>query len=107
MAAGTPAEHSAAESLLTGALRQLFALAEAYPDLKANQNFLQLQTELATTEDRIQGVRRFYNATVRDFNNMVESVPTNIVASAFGFGRKDFFELEDEAARSAPQVSFT
>ena len=107
MAAESPAEHGAAENLLSGALRQLFALAEAYPDLKANQNFLQLQTELAATEDRIQGVRRYYNAAVRDFNNLAETVPTNIVASAFGFSRREFFELEDEAARSAPQVSFT
>jgi LemA protein len=107
MAAGTPEEHAQAEGFLTSALKQLFALAEAYPDLKANQNFLQLQQELATTENRIQDTRRFYNAAVREFNNRVETFPTNIVANAFNFGRKEFFEVEEEAARSAPQVSFT
>jgi len=104
--ASGPAEQAAADNILTGALRQLFALAEAYPNLKANENFLQLQGELARTEDRIQESRRYYNAAVRDFNNRAETFPTNIVASAFSFGRREFFELEDEEAREAPQVSF-
>jgi LemA protein len=106
MSASGPQEQAAAENLLTGALRQLFALAEAYPDLKANQNFLQLQTELSNTEDRIQQARRFYNASVRDFNNQVQTFPANVVANAFGFLSRQFFELDDESQRDAPQVSF-
>jgi LemA protein len=107
ISAGSPQEQAQAEGILTGALRQLFALAEAYPDLKANQNFLQLQQELGNTEDRLQQTRRFYNATVRDFNNRVQTFPTAVVASAFSFGPREFFELTDDAERAAPQVSFT
>ena len=94
------------ENVLTGALRQLFALAENYPDLKANTNFLELQTELANTEDRIQRSRRFYNSNVRDFNNQVETFPSNIVAGMFGFEKSEFFEIEDEAEREVPKVAF-
>ena len=107
VSATSPQEQAEAEGFLTAALRQLFALAESYPDLKANENFLQLQHELANTEDRIQRARRFYNAAVREFNNRVETFPTNLVAGALGFGRREFFEVEDEAVRSAPEVSFT
>jgi len=79
---------------------------EAYPDLKSNQNFLELQRELASTEDRIAAGRRFYNGNVRALNTAVESVPTNVVASTFGFHRAEYFEVEDPEIRSAPTVSF-
>jgi LemA protein len=95
----------AAENMLTGALRQLFAVAEAYPDLKANQNFLALQQELASTEDRIAAGRRYYNANVRELNTKVESVPSNIIAGLAHIGRAEYFEAEG-AQREAPQVSF-
>jgi LemA protein len=107
MAAGTPAQSAQAEGLLTQALRGLYAVAENYPDLKANQNFLSLQQTLADTEGMIAGARQGYNAAVRDLNTRVESVPTNFIASAFGFTKRDFFELEDPAAeRAVPQVRF-
>ena len=82
---GSPASQAKDENVLIGSLRQLFALAESYPDLKANQNFLQLQTELANTEDRLQRSRRFYNANVRDLNNRLEVFPSNMVAQMFAF----------------------
>jgi LemA protein len=100
------ADRARDENMLSGALRQLFALAENYPDLKANQNFLQLQAELANTEDRIQRARRFYNANVRDLNNRIEVFPSNLVAGSFGFQKREFFELEDPAMRQAPAVQF-
>jgi LemA protein len=107
MAAGTPAQAAQAEGLLTQALRGLYAVAESYPDLKANQNFLSLQQTLADTEGMIAGARQGYNAAVRDLNTRVESVPTNFIASAFGFAKREFFELEDPAAeRAVPQVRF-
>ena len=86
------------------ALRQLLARIEAYPDLKANQGFLDLQKELVNTEDRIQAARRFFNGNVRENNNRVESFPSNIVASMFGFASQEFFEVESAALRQAPQV---
>lgn len=98
-------ERAQLEGALTQTLRTLFAVAEAYPDLKANQNFLELQRELVNTEDRIQAANRFYNGNVRDNNNRVQTVPSNIIASMFGFQEREFFELRDEAARSAPRVS--
>jgi len=101
-----PAEQAAQENVLTQALRQLFAVAEAYPDLKASTNFLELQKQLAETEDRIAAGRRFYNGNVRALNTAVESVPTNVVASTFGFHRAEYFEVEDPEIRSAPTVSF-
>jgi LemA protein len=106
-ATGSPAEQAAAEGPLVAALRQLFAVAENYPDLKANQNFLALQQELANTEDRLQTSRRFYNANVRDYNQRVKQFPSVLVASTFGFKEEEFFEIE-EALREAgaPQVSF-
>lgn len=106
MAATTPAQAAQAEGLLTQALRGLYAVAEGYPDLKANQNFLSLQQTLADTEGAIAGARQGYNAAVRDLNTRVESVPTNLLASSFGFTRREFFEIEDPADRAVPQVRF-
>jgi LemA protein len=93
-AVGTPGEQAAAEGPLVGALRRLFAVSEQYPDLKAGENFLALQHELAVTEDRLQAARRFYNANVQDYNRRVESFPSNVVAGSFGFTQAQFFEIE-------------
>jgi LemA protein len=106
MAASGPEAKSAAEGGLTATLRSLFALAEAYPELKANQNFLSLQAELSSLEDAIQNARRYYNAVVRDLNTRCEAFPSNLVANGFGFAKKVYFELDDAAERKAPQVSF-
>jgi LemA protein len=107
-ATGSPAEQAAAEGPFVAALRQLFAVAENYPDLKANQNFLALQQELSNTEDRLQTSRRFYNANVRDYNRRVQSFPSSLIANTFHFAPEPFFEV-DEALREAgpPQVNFT
>ena len=107
-ATGTPASQAAAEGPFVAALRQLFAVVENYPDLKANQNFLALQSELANTEDRLQTSRRFYNANVRQYNERVQQFPSTIIASAFHFEQEEFFEV-DEALRDAgaPQVNFS
>jgi len=102
---GTPAEQARDENVLVGALRQLFAVVEAYPDLKANRSFLQMQEELTVTEDRIQASRRFYNANVRDLNTRIEVFPSNVIASMFGFRPEPFFEIDD-AERAVPRVSF-
>lgn len=102
----TPAEQAVQENMLTAALRQLLAVAEAYPDLKANQNFLELQSQLTETEDRIAAGRRFYNANVRTYNTKIESFPSNIMARIFNFSRRDYFEAEDPTVRSAPEVRF-
>lgn len=101
------AKQAQAENMLSEALKSLFAVSEAYPDLKANTNFLALQSELSNTEDRIQTSRRFYNSNVRDFNRRVQSFPSNLIASMFHFKEAEFFEV-DEAIREAgpPQVSF-
>jgi LemA protein len=107
-ATGSPAEQAAAEGPLVAALRQLFAVVENYPDLKANQNFLALQSELTNTEDRLQTARRFYNANVRDYNQRVQSFPSNVIANMFRFEEEEFFEV-DEALRGdegVPRVSF-
>jgi LemA protein len=107
-ATGSPAEQAAAEGPLVAALRQLFAVAENYPDLKANQNFLALQSELSNTEDRLQTARRFYNANVRDYNRRVQSFPSKLIAGWFGFTEEQFFEV-DEALRGdagVPHVDF-
>ncbi len=93
-ATGSPAEQAAAEGPLVAALRQLFAVVENYPDLKANQNFLALQAELTNTEDRLQTARRFYNANVRDYNIRVQSFPSNVIAGAFNFELEQFFHIE-------------
>ena len=90
--AGNPAEAAQANNMLTGALRSLFAVAEAYPDLKANQNFLSLQEDLADTEDKISYARNYYNANVRDYNEKVQTIPTALVAGMFGFTPEQFFE---------------
>jgi LemA protein len=107
-ATGSPAEQAAAEGPFVAALRQLFAVAENYPDLKANQNFLALQSELSNTEDRLQTARRFYNANVRDYNRRVQSFPSKLIAGWFGFTEEQFFEV-DEALRGdagVPRVDF-
>lgn len=102
----TPAEQASQENLLTGALRQLFAVAEAYPDLKANTNFLELQTQLTETEDRIAAGRRFYNANVRSLNTRVQTFPPNLIAQMFHFKEAEYFEAEDPTVRRAPEVRF-
>jgi LemA protein len=106
-ATGSPAEQAAAEGPFVAAMRQLFAVAENYPELKANQNFLALQQELANTEDRLQTARRFYNSNVRDYNRRVQSFPSAVIANMFHFKEEQFFEV-DEALREAgaPQVNF-
>jgi LemA protein len=107
-ATGSPAEQAAAEGPLVAALRQLFAVVENYPDLKANQNFLALQGELTNTEDRLQTSRRFYNANVRDYNQRVQQFPSMIVARMFNFQEEEFFEIEDVLREAGPpQVNFT
>jgi LemA protein len=104
---GSPESQAKDENVLVGGLRQLFAVAENYPDLKANQNFLKLQEELSVTEDRLQRSRRFYNANVRDLNNRIEVFPSNIIAQQFGFQKREYFEIEDAAVREAPAVKFS
>ena len=94
------------EKNLVSSVRQLLAVAESYPDLKASDHFLDLQNELANTEDRIQASRRFFNANVRDLNTQVESFPTNIFASVFGFQKEDFFEVEKAVIRDVVNISF-
>ena len=101
----TPKEQAAADGILTGALRQLFALSEAYPDLKANQNFLALQEELTATEGRVAYARQFYNDSVLDYNNKLDQFPTVVLAKMFNFERRDYFEAEDDA-RTVPTVDF-
>ncbi|MGH2683838.1 MAG: LemA family protein [Actinomycetota bacterium] len=108
-AAQGPAQQAQAENALTAALRGLFAVAEAYPQLRAAENFQALQAELANTEDRIQVSRRFYNANVREFNERVQSVPSNIIASMFNFREEEYFEIEEgdrATLEQAPQVDF-
>jgi len=95
-----------AENMLSETLKSLFAVAESYPDLKANQNFLQLQDELSDTENKIQASRRFYNGNVRDFNTKIQIFPTNLVAGMLGFKKYDFFQLSSEEEREAPKVKF-
>lgn len=101
------AEKGQAENMLAGALKSVFAIAEAYPELKANTNFLALQTELSDTENKIQAARRFYNANVRDLNTKIESFPTNVLANTFGFSKMEFFDLPDnDAAQNTVEVKF-
>ncbi len=95
------------ERVLVTNVRQLLAVAESYPDLKASKHYLDLQEELSNTEDRIQAARRFFNANVRDMNTQVESFPTNLLASAFGFQKEDFFEVEKAIIREVVDISFT
>jgi LemA protein len=109
MSATTVAEHAQAENMLTGALKSLFAVSEAYPDLKANTNFVELQRELSDTENKIQAARRFYNSVVQDLQNALESFPSNIIGKQFGFTSREFFALDESqaaAAREPVKVSF-
>lgn len=108
MGAQSVAEHAEAENMLTGALKSLFAVSEAYPDLKANENFVELQRELTDTENKIQAARRFYNTNVRDMNTAVQSFPGNIIAGMFKFKEAEFFELDesDADAKDPVEVKF-
>ena len=109
MTAQGPAQMAAAENMLSGALRQLFALSEAYPDLKANQNFQQLQTELSDLENKISAVRRFFNNTAAEYNSTRESFPAVVFAQSMGFGPQEFFNLDEgerAAVQAPPQVKF-
>ncbi len=107
MQAATPADKAKAENMLRETLKSLFAVAEAYPELKANVNFTQLQSQLQELENNIENARRYYNAVVRDFNIMIESVPSNIIASMFSFRREEFFVLDEpESERKPVKVIF-
>ena len=106
MGAGNVEDRSQKEGMLSAALGKLFAVAEAYPDLKANENFISLQNDLTEVEDQIQLARRYYNGTVRNLNIMIESFPSNIIAKNFSFQKAQFFEIEDAADRAVPEVSF-
>ena len=106
MSARDVAEKGQLEGLLSRSLANVFAVAEGYPDLKANQNFLDLQTQLSEIEEQIQLARRYYNGTVRNMNIQVESFPSNIVAGMFNFTQAEFFEIEDPADRAVPEVKF-
>jgi len=107
MHAGTPADKAKAENFLADTLKSLFAVAEAYPELKASVNFLELQNQLKALEDNIEYARRYYNAVVRDFNITIESFPSNVIANSFGFRQEEFFELgEPEVERKPVKVSF-
>lgn len=101
-----PAQQAQQEQALNSALGRLFAVAEAYPALRASENFQQLQAQLTQTEDRVAAGRKYYNANVRTLNTKIETFPTNIVAGMFGFTRAEYFEAEDPQVRQAPQVSF-
>ena len=104
--AGNPGEQGRAEGLLGAALGKLFAVAEDYPDLKANENFIDLQDDLAELEEQIQLARRYYNGAVRNLNILIESFPSNLIARHFQFRQAEFFELVDPAERAVPEVSF-
>lgn len=104
---GPPQERAQAENMLTGALRQLFALAEAYPQLQAVQEFKDLSENLTATEDKIAFARRFYNGNVRDYNTALLTFPTNVLAGTFGFTSEQYFELADATERAVPQVRFS
>ncbi len=109
MSAGNVADQAAAENMLTGALKSLFALSEAYPDLKANTNFLQLQSELSDIENKIAAARRFFNNSVAEYNTGQEQFPAVLLAKRFGFSIQEFFEVaasERDAVNSSPKVSF-
>ncbi len=108
MGAQSVGEHAAAENMLTGALKTLFAVAESYPDLKANASFVELQRELSDTENKIQAARRFYNSVVIELQNALEMFPSNLIGNMFGFKTREFFELagDEQAARNPVKVSF-
>lgn len=108
MQATAPGEKAKAENMLRDTLKSLFAVAEAYPELKANANFMQLQNQLQELENNIEYARRYYNAVVRDFNILIESFPSNVIASMFTFKQAEFFELEAPAEERKPvKVSFS
>jgi LemA protein len=106
MSAKGPAQVGQAEGALSGALGRLFAVAEAYPQLRATENFQQLQAELTNTEDQIAGARRIYNGNVQDYNTRIQTFPAAVFAGMFGFTKREFFEIDSPADREAPQVSF-
>ena len=103
---GDPKKMGEAENFLSGTLKSLFAVSENYPQLRASENFMELQRELRDTEDKIQAARRFYNTNVRDLNIKIEKFPSNIIASAFKFEKRDFFEIEEPSQREAVKVEF-
>ena len=103
----SPEQRAQAENMLTQALRQLFALAEQYPQLRAVESFTQLQGQLSSIEENIAFARRFYNGNVRDYNTSLLTFPTNLLAGMFGFTQEQYFEIQDAAQREAPQVKFT
>lgn len=105
MQASTPAQHAVAENMLSDTLKSLFAVSEAYPQLKASDNFLHLQHELVDTEDKIQASRRFYNGNVRDFNTKIQVFPNNMIASSLSFKKYEFFDAPD-SVNEAPEVKF-
>ena len=107
MGATSPHDKLAAENMLADTLKSLFAIAENYPQLKANENFLKLQGDLTDTEDKIQSARRFYNGNVRDFNTALQVFPTNMIANALGFKTREFFDIDEKGPEGQPvQVSF-
>ena len=103
---GAAHEQAVSENELVGALKKLLAVVENYPQLKADQNFLELQRELVNTEDRIQAARRFFNGNVRDYRNKCQTFPSSLIAERFGFEKADFFEIEDSTEREVPEVKF-
>jgi LemA protein len=107
MQATTPGEQAEAENMLRGALKSLFAVAEAYPDLKASTNFMQLQQQLSELENSIEAARRYYNAVVRDLNTMIQSFPSNMIASMFGFSLREYFQIESEEERKPIRPDFS
>jgi len=106
MNATGPADRAQAENMLTGALKSLFALSEAYPQLRAVESFTSLQNSLGEIESAVQNARRYYNAVVRDYNTKVEQFPSVVIANAFRFEKEEFFEIDESAQREAPKVSF-
>lgn len=107
MSAGSMKDKLAKENALSGTLKSLFAVAENYPDLKANQNFMQLQTDLTDTEDKIQAARRFYNGNVRDFNTKLQVFPTNMIGNMLGFKSREFFDIDEKGPEGRPvEVKF-
>jgi len=106
MSAQGPEQKAQAENMLAGTLKSLFAVSESYPELKANQNFLELQKELSDTENKIQASRRFYNGNVRDLNTKIQVFPDSIIANMLAIKKREFFEIEEPAQKEAPKVSF-
>jgi LemA protein len=106
MSATSPADKGQAETILSGALKSLFALAEAYPQLRAVESFTSLQSSLSQIEDAVQNARRYYNAVIRDLNTKIQQFPTNVLAGMFGFRTREYFEITSSAEREAPKVSF-